>query len=766
MPGDEAWWDGFNLPVTDGIVNAAINYQGSLIIAGRFTRIGDVMVNNIARWNGATWVPLGTGIEEGAVSCLVLYQGDVVAGGDFWYAGGVLARSIARWDGSIWSAFSATLQNPNIITRRVMSMAAHGDTLVAAQDAWYEYSYPFPPNPAPTWPYLVNLWNGTDWVDLQGANRGVNSMCFFDGTLFAGGSFDSIGGVPAERIARLDGASWSEVGGGLGPISGVLAMSVHSNQLVLGGFIESAGAVDVGNVATWNGVEWGALGSLPPGVSTLSSSGGQLLAGGPNMVARWNGQSWEFPTPPVEGSPSSIVTLGTDLVVAGPIAFRNAAGTAPAALYVAKLSNDVWVPLMPLGGGMQGLVSLDGFGYVGSLAAYRGHVIAAGTFQYAGSPSGWEPVDRMAEWTGTEWAPFPLPANFEFVTALVSERDTLYAAGYSNQDPLTPAIWRHDGTEWEPLGTQPGFVYAMTTYQGSIVASFGGPLVLRWTGSEWEEIGRAEGGGYPIVWSMVEWDGKLVVAGRFQSVDQVPCSNIAAWNGYVWEPIGPGLPSPPNFQDGLVRSLGVADGNLAATKDGINGVTYWSGTAWERLGSLQGSQAYLFQAGQYLFVSGYLYDEQAPHELSLARWHQDAWVDLGSGTNSPVSCVAALGTSVYMGGFISEAGGKASYAIARWDDVLAPQVTPVLEAARPNPFATQTAFTYTLPTPGTVRLAIHDVRGREIALIDQGSRSTGSHTVTWYGRDRSGERVPSGVYFVSASLPGGVHKSRKVILLK
>ena len=63
-PGDERWWDGFKLPVTDGSVNAAINYQGSLVIAGRFTRIGDVKVNNIARWDGSQWFPLGSGTNR------------------------------------------------------------------------------------------------------------------------------------------------------------------------------------------------------------------------------------------------------------------------------------------------------------------------------------------------------------------------------------------------------------------------------------------------------------------------------------------------------------------------------------------------------------------------------------------------------------------------------------------------------------------------------------------------------------------------------
>jgi len=741
-------------------VNAAIEYQGSLVIAGRFTRIGDVEANGIARWNGTAWVPLGGGLEGGAVSCLAIYHGDLVAGGDFFFADGGFSQSIARWDGTAWSSFGGGLHVPNTT---VVSLAAHGDTLVAAQDAWYEYTFPVPPNMKPPWPYLVDMWDGSQWVSLPGANGWIASVAFFEDALFAGGVFDSLGSVPAARIGRWEGSEWSEVGGGLSASSYVASMCVHSDQLVLGGTIDKAGTVDAENVATWNGVEWGtALGIVVP-VTTLSSTAGELFAGGARMITRWNGQSWEITTPDIEGTPSSIVIVGSDLVAAGPLAFTDHGNTA--ALSVARLSNGSWAPFVSMGDRTHGLMSLDGFTYVGALAAFRDHIIAAGTFQYAGAPSGWEPVNGMAEWTGTDWTPFLRPANFEFVYALMSEHDTLYAAGYSNAAPLTPSVWRHDGTEWAPLGTQSGLVYSMTIYQGSLVVGIDGHI-LRWIGSEWDEIGHAEGSGYPFVMSMIEWGDKLAVAGRFQSIDGVPCVNIASWDGAVWEPIGPGLPPPPIYPDAIVRSLGLADGRLAVTGDGMDGVKYWSGTAWERLGSVSAGPASLFQAGQDLFVSGYLYDDHSPYGPLLAKWDQDAWVALGSGTNSPVSCMTALGTSVYMGGSISGAGGKASYAIARWDDVLAPHVTPVLEAARPNPFASQTAFTYVLTAPGTVRLAIHDVKGREIALIDQGSRSTGSHTVTWYGRDRSGERVPSGVYFVSASLPGGVHKSRKVILLK
>jgi hypothetical protein len=759
VPGDELWWDGFKLPVTDGSVNAAINYQGSLVIAGRFTRIGDVKANNIARWDGAAWVPLGTGIEAGTVSCLAVHKGDLVAGGDFWFAGGVEARRVARWNGSAWLPFDWSPLQPN---STVVSLASQGDTLVTAQDDWYEYYYPTPPNPAPAWPYLVSLWNGSQWVDLPGANGGITSFAFFDGALFAGGLFDSLGNTPAQGIARWDGASWSSVGGGLSPYGAVYAMCVHSANLVVGGVIDSVGSVDVENIATWNGAQWGALGVLPTWVSTLSSNEEELVAGGPDMVSRWDGQTWKV-APPVQGMPSSLVSIGNDLIVAGPVAFADQGDTTAVALSVARLSNTTWASLMPVDPGMQGLTDPEGYAYVGAMAVYRGHMVAAGDFQYAGAPPGWIKVNELAEWTGAEWIPFPHPPDLEYLIGLLSERDTLYASGWSVQHPLTPPIWRYDGTAWEPLGTLPAPAFAMARYGESIVAAVRDnqdprSVVLRWTGSEWQEFGSAASGSdFPLIEIMAEWDGKLVVGGRFQSINGVHASNIAAWNGSVWEPIGPGLPS-------IVRSLGLADGRLAGSGSG-NGVMYWSGLAWESLGELNG-QARLIQAGPNLFASGYTFNADFSQEYYLAQWKRDGWVEIGSGINGPAGSATALGNSVYFGGEFSEVGGKPSFNMARWDGLSAPHVSPTLEAGRPNPFATATAFNYVLTAPGPVRLSVHDVTGREIAVIDEGARSTGPHTATWHGRDRSGEKAPSGVYFVSANLPGGVHVARKIILLR
>jgi hypothetical protein len=63
--------------------------------------VGGVAVQNIARWDGSAWSPLGAGIGGGLVHALaVMPDGQLVAAGNFTHAGGQSVGSIAQWNGS------------------------------------------------------------------------------------------------------------------------------------------------------------------------------------------------------------------------------------------------------------------------------------------------------------------------------------------------------------------------------------------------------------------------------------------------------------------------------------------------------------------------------------------------------------------------------------------------------------------------------------------------------------------------------------------
>ena len=88
-----------------------------------------------------------------------------------------------------------------------------------------------------------------------------------------------------------------------------------------------------------------------------------------------------------------------------------------------------------------------------------------------------------------------------------------------------------------------------------------------------------------------------------------------------------------------------------------------------------------------------------------------------------------------------------------------------LEQNYPNPFNPQTAFGYELPRPAEVQIAIYNVLGMQVRLLDEGYRPAGHHTLTWNGTDDRGRELAAGVYFYRLTA-GDYVALRKMLLLK
>jgi len=91
--------------------------------------------------------------------------------------------------------------------------------------------------------------------------------------------------------------------------------------------------------------------------------------------------------------------------------------------------------------------------------------------------------------------------------------------------------------------------------------------------------------------------------------------------------------------------------------------------------------------------------------------------------------------------------------------------SPATVNVSPNPFVQTTSVDFALDSPGEVRASIYDATGRPIAKLAEGYHSEGTHAVTWDGRNTSGVRVPSGVYFLGFQFQGSV-VTRKVVLIR
>ncbi|MCI0586008.1 MAG: hypothetical protein L0323_04100 [Planctomycetes bacterium] len=173
-------------------------YGTDLVAGGFFTSAGGAPASHIAKWDGASWSPLGSGIGN-IVYALTVYEGSLVAGGLFSTAGGVPANDVARWDGTSWSAFGSGI-----------GLGPFG--------------------------YVLDL-------------------AVYNGDLIAGGFYTTAGGAPANNVAKWNGTAWSALGSGTsnsGSTSGVFALTTYQTDLIAGGIFNSAGGTGVGHIAAWN----------------------------------------------------------------------------------------------------------------------------------------------------------------------------------------------------------------------------------------------------------------------------------------------------------------------------------------------------------------------------------------------------------------------------------------------------------------------------------------------------------------------------------
>ena len=83
--------------------------------------------------------------------------------------------------------------------------------------------------------------------------------------------------------------------------------------------------------------------------------------------------------------------------------------------------------------------------------------------------------------------------------------------------------------------------------------------------------------------------------------------------------------------------------------------------------------------------------------------------------------------------------------------------TPAAKAGflspRPNPFNPHTTIEFALDQPSRFRLTIHDVQGRLVRVLAEGTAPAGNRSVAWDGSRADGTPCASGAYFAVLTLP-------------
>ena len=305
---DGSSWMGIGGVGLDGFVHALAvsDHDGepALYVGGEFTTVGGTAATGIARWDGASWSPLGDGLSSsypagtgGIETVLAVTTWDdgsgeaLYVGGDFDHAGSVAMNHVAKWDGATWSGLGSGMTGG---FAEVGAFAVYDDGSGEALYAAGAFD-----GAGGLAAKCIAKWNGSSWSPL-GSGMTYNGCCtgtvqdlavYDDGTgpaLYAGGVFTIAGGVPANRIAKWNGSSWSALGSGMTG-SGVRALGVFDvgggPAVFAGGSFATAGGVAANNVAKWTGSGWVPLaGGLSPSVAALAvfddGTGPGLFAGG------------------------------------------------------------------------------------------------------------------------------------------------------------------------------------------------------------------------------------------------------------------------------------------------------------------------------------------------------------------------------------------------------------------------------------------------------------------------------------------------------
>ena len=299
----------------------------------------------------------------------------------------------------------------------------------------------------------------------------------------------------------------------------------------------------------------------------------------------------------------------------------------------------------------------------------NGDVYVGGSFTHAGSLA----VDYIAKWDGTGWSALGSGLDFDVFGIAVSGSD-VYAVGIFGL-----AKW--DGVSWTSIGkasfgSGQQILYAVAVigsdvYVGGTFTTIGGVSanhVAKWNGSSWSALGTGIGASYyPKVRAIAVVGGYVYVGGDFLYAGGNNISYLAKWDGSNWSNVGGGVA-------GQVKAIAVAGsdiyvGGYLISGTWVNGIARWNGSSWSALGSdggLGGEVDAIAVSGGNIYVTGTFYDIGGSGNVAdgTAKWDGSSWSALGSGLGPQPSAsgfaIGASGNDVYVGGYFTTAGGKAS----------------------------------------------------------------------------------------------------------
>ncbi|HEY6171499.1 MAG TPA: T9SS type A sorting domain-containing protein [Candidatus Kapabacteria bacterium] len=718
-----------------GIRDIAIDSSGKIFITGLFDSVNGIAARNIAMWNGNNWVPMGTGLYGGQNAMgykIELFKGDIHVAGQFLYAGDELVNSIARWDGNTWHGLDSGFKDApqqkepgyiaNLCTLNDSLLLIYGEYLIGKHVTSGSPSH-------------ILSWDGLQWSRIPASFTITNSsthstyysftdLVSFKGCIYVSGTFDSVDGKFARKIAKWDGKEWS----GLPPDG--------------------------------NNTSVGALFPCYEGLYKLWSPNG----------AHWTGSSWKYSLPSYNFEAGIYYSIGTRTYYS-----RHMSIPRDSTLLYLSLAEIRDKQLYPIIDSTQGGVT----GEIKDLATVGKDVYILGDFDGAGTKKNFK---KPMHWDGISWNALPATDPPMKCNGIYSAGKLLYVCGdfKSTDGDSCTAIATWDGSRWGYMypstGGKPVFnnsssardfvvnehdkiafieaeryypeemknLYVVDEHGIDWVASYVSCYAFKddtlfvlsvidstATFSRWDRVnGRIDIDtmillsvysdrivvGSPC--SMVIHGDDIYIAGDFTHIDDKLVNNIAVCNSNSWHALGGGI-----------ADVGSRNGYYSRTIEQI-----------------------IFH-GTTLYAAGYFIKAGDTTALNIAKWDGIEWSPVGSGvferkygnqimSLGVIHCLSISDNKLHIAGAFTQAGGKNAQNISYYN--LPPTnavkdhkpTTLLTLSLYPNP--TNHSITVTNETP-IVSLTISDELGRTVieisdilieeVKVDCSQLSAGAYTV-------------------------------------
>lgn len=205
----------------------------------------------------------------------------------------------------------------------------------------------------------------------------------------------------------------------------------------------------------------------------------------------------------------------------------------------------------PVGNGLRSGNNRD----VNTLVAFNGNLIAGGNFEKI---EGNDTLMYISQWDGTSWKQMGQGGGFSnYVHALTVFNGELYAGGEMfrrfNDDgtTFTGGIAKWNGSKWMPVaGLSNGVVFAMAEYDNQLFLArreeiidqnSGNTIAIEYKltsfdGTTFTDIPSLFKGpeNYTALEDLTVYDNKLVIVGRFDSIDNIPARMAVAYDGTAY----------------------------------------------------------------------------------------------------------------------------------------------------------------------------------------------------------------------------------------